>query len=100
MPEPTLRFSVTCPDCALESVSEIPIAVIANRLLTGTSLRLYSYCHDRYWTATFTERERLRKSLAMLNLDPHAQEDQPHRQARLARRLPRMESRRRTAPRV
>ena len=78
MPEPTLRFSVTCPDCALESVSEIPIAVIANRLLTGTSLRLYSYCHDRYWTATFTERERLRKSLAMLNLDPHAQEDQPH----------------------
>src|SRR5882762_5545663 len=43
MPEPTLKFSVTCPDCALESVSEIPIAVIANRLLTGTSLRLYSY---------------------------------------------------------
>jgi len=64
MPEPTLKFPVTCPDCALESVSEIPIAVIANSLLTGKSLRLYSYCHDRYWTATFVERERLRKSLA------------------------------------
>jgi hypothetical protein len=65
MPEPTLKFSVTCPDCALESVSEIPIAAIANSLLTGKSLRLYSNCHDRYWTATFTEREQLRKSLAL-----------------------------------
>jgi hypothetical protein len=65
MLEPTLKFSVTCPDCALESVSEMPIAVIANRLLTGKSLRLYSKCHDLYWTATFAERETLRKSLAV-----------------------------------
>jgi hypothetical protein len=64
MPEPTLKVSVTCPDCALESVSEMPIAVIANGLLTGQSLRLYSHCHDRYWTATFTEREQLRSTLA------------------------------------
>jgi hypothetical protein len=68
MPEPTLKFSVTCPDCALESVSEIPIAVIANSLLTGKSLRLYSNCHDRYWTATFVEREKLRQRLATLNV--------------------------------
>ena len=72
MPEPTLKFSVTCPDCALESVSEIPIAVIANNLLTGKSLRLHSNCHDRYWTATFVEREKLRKRLATLNVDSHA----------------------------
>jgi hypothetical protein len=75
MPEPTLKFSVTCPDCALESVSEISIAVIANSLLTGKNLRLYSKCHDRYWTATFVERERLRKSLAMLNIDTRANQD-------------------------
>jgi hypothetical protein len=74
MPEPTLKFSVTCPDCALESVSEMPIAVIANGLLTGKSLRLRSQCHDRYWTATFTEREQLRKSLAALKTDTHADE--------------------------
>jgi hypothetical protein len=69
MSEPTLKFSVTCPDCALETVSEIPIAVIAGGLLSGKSLRLYSVCHDRYWTATFTEREQLRKSLAVLKID-------------------------------
>lgn len=69
MSEPTLKFSVTCPDCALETVSEIPIAVIAGGLLSGKSLRLYSICHDRYWTATFTEREQLRKSLAVLKID-------------------------------
>ena len=66
MPEPILKFSVTCPDCALESVSEMSIAVIAGGLLSGQSLRLHSNCHDRYWTATFTEREQLRKSLAVL----------------------------------
>jgi hypothetical protein len=78
MPEPTLKFSVTCPDCALVSVSEVPIAAIANSLLTGKSLRLYSKCHDRYWTATFTEREQLRKTLAVLKIDTHANQNPWH----------------------
>jgi hypothetical protein len=78
MLEPTLKFSVTCPDCALESVSELPIAVIASGLLSGKSLRLYSNCHDRYWTATFTEREQLRKSLAVLKIDVHAKRNSQH----------------------
>lgn len=78
MPEPTLKFSVTCPDCALESVSEIPIAVIANGLLTGKDLRLHSNCHDRYWTATFTEREQLRRALAEFNGEAPAYSVQPH----------------------
>jgi hypothetical protein len=78
MPEPTLKFSVTCPDCAQQSVFEMPVETIANYLLTGKSLRFYSRCHDRYWTATFTERENLRKSLAMLNIDTHAGQNPPH----------------------
>jgi len=78
MPEPTLKFSVTCPDCALESISEMPIAVIANALLTGKSLRLYSRCHDRYWTANFLEREKLRKSLAVLNTDTRTKQNAAH----------------------
>ncbi|MEO7206184.1 MAG: hypothetical protein ABI356_07545 [Steroidobacteraceae bacterium] len=69
MTEPILKIYVTCPDCALGSISEMPIAVIANGLLTGKSLRLYSPCHDRYWTATFTEREQLRNSMAVLNIE-------------------------------
>jgi hypothetical protein len=72
MPEPTLKFSLTCPDCALESISELPIALIANALLIGKGLRLYSPCHGRYWTATFAEREQIRKSLAALKMDVHA----------------------------
>lgn len=64
MPEPTLKFSVTCPHCALESVSEMAIALLANALLTGKAIRLYSQCHNHYWTATFVEREQIRKSLA------------------------------------
>jgi hypothetical protein len=67
MQEPTLKFAVTCPDCALQSLAEIPIAVVANALLTGKSIRLRAACHDQYWTATFLEREQLRRTLAAMN---------------------------------
>ena len=81
MPEPTLRFPVTCPACALESLSEMSIAVIANALLTGKGIRLHSNCHNHYWTATFVEREELRKSLALLQIESttHQPRSQPRR---------------------
>jgi hypothetical protein len=64
-----IKFAVTCPDCALESDLELSIAIIANSLLTGKSIRLYAGCHDQYWTATFVERGQLRKALAELKVD-------------------------------
>jgi hypothetical protein len=78
MPEPILKFPVTCPHCALESVSELSIALIAHALLTGKGIRLHSNCHDHYWTATFTEREQLRKSLRVLKLETHTSQERPH----------------------
>jgi hypothetical protein len=71
MPEPILTVPVTCPHCALESLAEMPIALIANALLIGKAIRLYSKCHDHYWTATFAEREQLRQSLAAFKMAPH-----------------------------
>jgi hypothetical protein len=52
MPEPILKIPVTCPHCALESLAEMPIALIAHALLAGEGIRLYSKCHDHYRTAT------------------------------------------------
>ena len=78
MPEPILKFPVSCPTCALESVSELSIALIANALLTGKAIRLHSNCHDHYWTATFAEREQLRNSLRVLNLGSPAFQGRPH----------------------
>jgi hypothetical protein len=72
MPEPILKISVTCPHCALQSLAELPIALIANALLIGKAIRLYSRCHNHYWTATFAEREQLRKSLAALRIESYA----------------------------
>ena len=74
MKEPALGFPVTCPQCALESPFELPIAVIANALLTGKGIRLHARCHDQYWTATFLEREQLRKTLGTMTIEarPHA----------------------------
>jgi hypothetical protein len=56
----------------------MPIALIANALLIGKAIRLYSRCHDHYWTATFAEREQLRKSLAALKMGPHPHQGEPH----------------------
>ena len=64
-----MKFAVTCPDCALESISELPIALIANALLTGKGIRLYASCHDQFWTATFVEREQLRKTLGTMRVE-------------------------------
>lgn len=77
MPEPILKFPVTCPDCALESLAEMPIALIANALLTGKGIRLHAHCHDLYWTATFAEREQLRKSLALLKVEVYTLNERP-----------------------
>ena len=67
MSEPILKIPVVCPYCASVSLAEMPIALIANGLLIGNAIRLHSRCHNRSWTATFAEREQLRRSLAALN---------------------------------
>jgi hypothetical protein len=69
MREPSMKFPVICPECARESIGEFQIAVIATALITGKSLRLYSSCHDVYWTATPVEREQLRECLAASSID-------------------------------
>jgi hypothetical protein len=73
MKEPAIQFPVVCPECALESFFELPIAVIAHALLTGKSIRLHATCHDQYWTATFIERAQLRRTLGTMNIEalPH-----------------------------
>ncbi len=79
MREPILKIPVTCPHCAFVSLAEIPIALVANGLLIGKAIRLYSRCHNHYWTATFAEREELRKSLAALDIQTPARQSQIHR---------------------
>jgi hypothetical protein len=77
MQEPTIQFPVTCPTCAFVSLSEIPIAVIAGALLLEKNIRLHASCHDQYWTATFIEREQLRKHLSTLKVQSRQDARQP-----------------------
>jgi hypothetical protein len=79
MQEPTIRFPVTCPTCALVSLSEIPIAAIAGALLLEKNIRLHAGCHDQYWTATFIEREQLRKHLRAMKVQSRQDARQPER---------------------
>jgi hypothetical protein len=72
-----MKFPVVCPECARESIGEFQIAVIATALITGKTLRLYSACHDVYWTATSVEREQLREYLAAISIDARETGEQP-----------------------
>ena len=67
MAVPLIRVPVVCPECARESLTELPIATLAEALDTGVSIRLYARCHDRVWQATETEREQLRAYLGVMN---------------------------------
>lgn len=69
MREPSIKIPVICPECAQETIGEFQVAVIATALITGKNLRLYSACHDVYWTATHVEREQLRQYLAAVRID-------------------------------
>jgi hypothetical protein len=77
MREPSMKFPVICPECARESIGEFQIAVVATALITGKSLRLYSACHDVYWTATSVEREQLREYLAAISIDARELDKRP-----------------------
>jgi hypothetical protein len=40
----------------------------AGALLLEKSVRLHASCHDQYWTATYIEREQLRKHIVHGNI--------------------------------
>ena len=61
--EPGVRFPVTCPICARALLTELPVAVIAEALIMGSSIRLHASCHDVCWDATELEVEQIREYL-------------------------------------
>jgi hypothetical protein len=67
--QPSMKFPVTCPECAAQLLTEFPVAFIANALATGKGIRLYASCHDTFWTATFLERQQLREYLGAMRIE-------------------------------
>jgi hypothetical protein len=61
--EPGIRFPVTCPLCTRAMVTELPVALVAEALLIGSSIRLHVGCHDVHWNATDIEIEQIREYL-------------------------------------
>jgi hypothetical protein len=70
--QPSMKFPVTCPECAAELLTEFPVPFIANALATGKGIRLYASCHDTFWTATFLERQKLREYLGAMRIEAQA----------------------------
>jgi hypothetical protein len=59
---PILRFPTICPRCSKESLSALPVSVIADALTNGSKLRLRAgCCFEVTWDATEGEREQIRE---------------------------------------
>lgn len=61
-----LRVPVTCPYCGMEQLAEFPAARITGALRDGRPLRLYSACHDHWWSANAVEAEQVRQYVGAL----------------------------------
>lgn len=69
MPESTVRFPVTCPECGNERLTEFPVDVVVDALRRGTNICLLATCHDVIWDATDIEVEQIREHLGAIWLD-------------------------------
>jgi hypothetical protein len=59
----SVRFPVSCPACAEESLSQLPLITIANALRNGERLHLSAECHHRTWEASELEMAQIREYL-------------------------------------
>ncbi len=67
MSEPWLKFTVICPECRNEEAAALPLAVVADALVSNRPIKLHTSCHDISWTASEDEIARLRRVLAAMN---------------------------------
>lgn len=75
MKEPNVRFPVACPLCARELLAELPVALVAEALVEGSTIRLHASCHDIFWDATELEMEQIREYLGAVRIASHRRED-------------------------
>jgi hypothetical protein len=65
MREPEMIMPVTCPECGIESLFSLAVAVAAHALLAEEPILLRGGCHRHEWDAGPLEREQLRKYLGL-----------------------------------
>jgi hypothetical protein len=71
MDEPEVRFPVSCPLCAQELLTQMPMTVIERALSAGAAIRLRAACHDVHWEATALEVEQIRQYLDAARVAEH-----------------------------
>jgi hypothetical protein len=61
MDESEVRFPVSCPLCAQELLTHMPMTVIERALSVGAVIHLRATCHDVHWEASALEVEQIRQ---------------------------------------
>jgi hypothetical protein len=59
----SVRFPVSCPVCARESLTQLPLTTIGNALRNGERLQVSAQCHPRSWEASELEMVQIREYL-------------------------------------
>jgi hypothetical protein len=72
--EAGMRFPVTCPLCARESLVKFSIGLITEALIAGSTIRLHANCHNVYWNANELEVEQIREYLGAVRLAADSQD--------------------------
>jgi hypothetical protein len=70
--EPLVQFPVLCPTCASETLTAVPVKVVAAALISG-NIRLHATCHDKWWDATAVELQQIREYLAATSINAASQ---------------------------
>jgi hypothetical protein len=63
MSDPTIRFTVVCPKCGTERLSEYAVSDVLTALAVGKShkFRLFAPCHNRMWFPSEAELKQIRE---------------------------------------
>jgi hypothetical protein len=69
-----MRFPISCPLCARESLAQFPSGLITEALIVGSAIKLHANCHDVYWEANESEVEQIRQYVSAVRLAADARD--------------------------
>jgi hypothetical protein len=72
--EPQIQIPVRCPECGQESLTCLPVAVVAGSLISGRYLHFSSKCHCAEWEATPADIATMRAVLRTNSIDVEVRE--------------------------
>jgi len=66
MSMPMVRVPIKCPVCGEERLTDFRVIDVADALLCGRQIRLFTLCHNQNWRATDVELQQIHEYLGAI----------------------------------